>query len=337
MKEVIVANDAARVYAANGAGQAIATIDDAVDLAVGSIAVFDETGALIPANATKVDGDLIRFAVRRAKNVKFSQPYYRENFSHFKALYVAPAAKKMALGSNTDAGVTYNLNLPAFADGKTGGVIVINRELPHDNKSREKWYDVPVFTGDTSETFCARLIAKINADAKGIVTVAEVDVTNHDGMIFTAKTAGKDFTINTTGILSGADILEHKAVIQAGTPGVVVGAVAALANLASLTKGMGYPEEVKEIETLASTREGNNRYLTERQNQLYKEPSMVKDDETYNVMVISSTTPNDNKLIARDKLARTLTIAAPVESAAWTAITNIVDVFVKPVPEPVIP
>lgn len=311
-------------------GGGVTKLSAAAAMTEGAIGVFDETGALIAGNATSVTGDSLTFAVKRADGVKISFPIYKDGFSKSTVTYVAAAAKKVAIGSNTNAGTTYNLNIPStIVEGQVATVTLIDKSLPEYDLRRMVAYDEPVIDGDTAITVMERLLARVNADTDRVATMSKIDTTNSDGYIFTAVTAGKDFAVNCGGILENADVLEHTEIVHAGTAGVTKGTVSALTNLVTHSEGFGLATQIAEAEAEASTREGNNNYPGWSTN-LYTQPSVVVAGETYNQAIVSSNRPNDNILIPRQPLRKQVHIVIPENDANWAILLNILTVFITP-------
>lgn len=325
--ETIIIAKAGVTYGGKSSGTA-ANIQDAVNMVEGAIGVFDETGTLIAGNAVSISGNSLTFAVKRGSDLKISFPVYKDNFSKSEVAYVAPAAKVMAIGSNTDAGTTYNLNIPStIVEGQNAILSIIDTAKPTDEQTRIKAYEVPVLTGDTAITVMSRLMTKINADTKRLATMSKIDATNSDGYLLTAVKAGVNFALSCGGILENADVLERTEVIYAGTAGVSKGAVSALTNLVANNTGHGTYAQMVEAELSASTHEGNNNYPG-GSNDLYTQPSMVVSGGMYNQAVLSSTRPNDNVLIPRSPLTRRIHVGIPTGDANWAILQNILALFI---------
>jgi len=311
-------------------GGGVDKLSAAIDMTEGAVGVFDESGALIAGDATEVTGDSLTFAVKRANDVKISFPIYKDGFAKSSIVYSAAAAKKVAIGSNANAGTTYNLNIPStIVEGQSAIVTLIDKSLPEYNITRMKMYEAPVIDGDTAITVMARLLAKVNADTNRVATMSKIDTTNSDGYIFTAVTAGKDFAVNCGGILENADVLEHTEIVHAGTAGITAGTVSALTNLVTHSEGFGLATQIAEAERDASTREGNNNYPGWSTN-LYTQDSLVVAGETYNQAIVSSNRPNDNILIPRQPLRKQVHIVIPENDANWAILANILTVFITP-------
>lgn len=317
-------------YAAKVGGGSVSNLQDAVNLVEGGMAAFTNAGALIASNATSVAGDSLTFVQKRNGDLKISYAFFRPDFTKTETAYAAPAVKITAIGSNTDAGTTYNLNIPAtLVEGQVAKVTLINKELPHEDSRRRVDYIEPVRSGDTAITLMGRLLARVNADAHRVATMSKVDTTNSDGYLFTGVTAGVDFSVECGGVLENADVLERNEVMFAGTAGVTKGYVSALTNLVNVSAGAGTSAQMVEAEKNASTREGNNVYPGWKKD-LYTQPSSVVAGATYNQMIISSTRPNDNTLIPRKPLRKQLHIAVPASDNLWAILQNITTVFITP-------
>lgn len=328
MEQIIIAK-AGVAYGAKVGGGTVSNMQDAVNLVEGGIAVFTENGALVASDATSVAKDSLIFAVKRSGDLKLSFPIYREGYTKSEVAYAAPTAKIVAIGSNTNAGTTYNLNAPStLVAGQDAVVVLTNLELNHDDQRRTMPYVEPVVSGDTIITVMARLLARVNADTKKLATMSKIDTTNSDGYLFTG-TAGVNFSVACEGILANADVLEVNEIVHAGTAGVNPGYVSSLTNLAAHSKGVGTAAQIAEAEDEASVREGNTK---ERgwKTDVYTQPSAVVAGETYNQIIVSSTRPNDNVLIPRLPLRKQVHLVIPESDDNYAIMQNITTVFITP-------
>jgi hypothetical protein len=218
----------------------------------------------------------------------------------------------MCVGSNTNAGTTYGLNLPSSpVIGTSASLTVIDRTKPFDHLNRSKTFEVVVGIGDIRQTIVAALIAKINAYSKGIVTAANVDTTNHNGFKLTAKVAGKDFTVVCGGILSNADVLEYQRIVNAGTAGLSAGDAQGLTTtVVKQSLGRGTVAQIAGLETEFAPMDGDGPREKQLQN-LYTAPTGVVIGETYAVTTLRSVVPNDNVLIPKENMTTELQLAIP--------------------------
>jgi len=299
-------------YAYDGADD-ITGADEITGLANGALACLESDGTLVDDTLPNITKDAIYFALGRSVGGPMITPIIDiASLAYKKVAYAAPVAKVVCLGSNTDAGTTYNLNLPSSpVVGTTAQLTVINQDKPHHDRTRERIYSHTVVTGDTAASIAAALIAAVNADTLAIVTSAEVDTTNHDGFKLTADTAGNNFDVVCDGILANADVLEYKEIKHAGTAGVTAGYSAGLtAVVVANSLGSGTPAQIRELELDYSTELGNTG-LQSRGVDLYSAASRVVSSATYTTYFITWTTPSDNPLIPKANMTQQLVIAVP--------------------------
>jgi len=309
MKQMFIAK-AGVAYASKVGGGTIAGVAEITSLVEGAIAVFTENGILVAGSETEFASKSIFFGTMRDGVPVFSRRFYRP-LDYTKLAYVAPAAKVVVVGSNTNGGITYNLNLPSSpVVGTSGSVMIIDRARPFNDKRREKIYEHTATTGETAATFAAAIIAKINADPKGFVTAAEVDVTNHDGFKITADTAGHDFAVACGGILANADVLEYQNIVVAGTGGIVQGYNSGLTTVVVQHKtGRGTSAQILATETEYASMDGDGPLAKTNQN-LYSWASAVE-AVNYTTYVMRSSVPNDNVLIPKANMTLEFQLAIP--------------------------
>lgn len=299
-------------YAYDGADD-ITGADEITGLADGALACLEKNGTLVDDTLPNVTQDAIYFALGRTSYGPLLTPLIDiASLKYQKTAYVAPVAKVIVVGSNTDGGTTYNCNLPSSpVAGTTAEIMLIDQDKPHHDRTREKIYQYVVKTGDTAATIEAAIIAKINADANRIATAAEIDSTNHDGFSLTAVTAGNNFSVVCGGILAEADVLEYKEIKHAGTAGLTEGYASGVSTVVvANVVGMGTPAQITELELDYSTELGNTG-LDSRGVELYSAASRVVSTATYTTYVLTWTTPSDNPLIPKPNMTQQLVIAVP--------------------------
>ena len=310
MKELFVIKGST-AYAAKVGGGLIASRDEVNSLVEGALAVFTMDGTLVEGDETSFTTPALYFATKLNGVPKISQRIYRP-FEFFKSTAVSAAAKVMVVGSNTNAGTTYGLNLPSsLVVGTTAGIVIDDPDLPYENQTHKKPYEVMVQTGDTRATLVARLIAKINADVNRLATAAMVDTTNSNGFKLTSVDATKNFTVSCRGILVNADVLEYKRIVNAGTAGLTPGFVNGLTTVVvAYTQGRGTAGQILETETEYAPMDGDGPREKQGQN-LYNQISGVVSGEAYVTSIIRSKVPSDNPLIPKNNFVTELEIAIP--------------------------
>lgn len=281
-------------------------------LADGSLVCLESDGTFVDDTTPNVTKAAILFALGRTTNGPLVTPLIDiASMAYKKTAYTAPAAKVMVIGSTTNAGTTYNCNLPSSPTvGTVATLTVVDESKPFDHRDRERTYEYQVKTGDTAATVEVALIAKINADSLRIVNALEVDATNHDGFKLTGITAGKNFNVACGGILVNADVLGYNEIINAGTAGITAGATTGLALAAPWVPGFGTSAQIAEIELDYSTELGNTG-LQAQGNNLFNLRSRVVSGATYVTYIITWITPNDNILIPKPNMTQMLMIAVP--------------------------
>lgn len=299
-------------YAYDGSDD-ITGADEITSLSDGALACLEKDGTLVDDTLPNVTQDAIYFALGRTTNGPLITPLIDlATLKYQKTAYVAPVAKVVVVGSNTNAGTTYNCNLPSSpVAGTIAEIMIINQDKSHHDRTREKIYQYQVKTGDSAASIQTAIIALINADANRIVNALEVDATNHDGFKLTAITAGNNFSVVCGGILADADVLEYKEIKHAGTAGLTEGYTAALtAVVVANVVGMGTVAQIAEMELDYSTELGNNG-LDSRGVELYSAPSRVVAGATYTTYLLTWTTPSDNPLIPQPNMTQQLVISVP--------------------------
>lgn len=284
-------------------------------LADGSIVCLEKDGTFVDDTTPTITQDAIYFALGRTTGGPVITPLIDiASMTYEKKVYVAPVAKAICLGSTTNGGTTYNLNIPSSPTVGTSALLtVIDETKPFDNRTREKIYEYVVKTGDTAASVAAGIIAKVNADANRIVNATEIDATNHDGFYLTAITAGNNFNVSCGGILANADVLGYKEIIFAGTAGVTAGYNAAITTATVVVAnvvGTGTSAQILELERDYSTERGNTG-LQDRGVSMYTVAERTVSGGTYTTYVITWTAPNDNPLIPKANMTQQLIIAAP--------------------------
>lgn len=297
-------------YAYKTAGD-IAGYNELNLLADGALACLLSDGTLVDDTLPNVTTSEIYFALGRTSNGPLVTPLIDiASMAYKKTAYTAPAAQIMVIGSTTDQGTTYNLNLSTPVVGTTASITIIDETKTFDNRTREKEYQYVVKTGDTVALIAAGIIAKINADATGIVTAAMVDTTNSDGFKLTADTAGNKFNVTCGGILANADVLGYNEIVFAGTAGITAGPTTSLAVVAANNIGQGTPAQIAELEADFSTEMGNTG-LQDRGVSLYTTASRVVAGATYVQYNITWTKPDNNPILPKLPVVQQLVIAVP--------------------------
>ena len=235
-------------YGVNASSNVVATLDLVHTLSKGSIAFFNQdTGVVIDEAADILASTKqIVLACRdyAMDTVRVTSPIVRKTLRAKITPYVAPAAKVMCIGTNTDAGTTYGLHIaPTILAGDEYGALVTNLALPLGHNDRERSYVYVAGYGETQETVVKAIVAKINADPKSPATASIVDVTNYNGITFTGKLIGGryyNFAVSPLEMLRDADVLEYKNVVRTMSSGTTSGPNPALtAGLAAYVEGVG--------------------------------------------------------------------------------------------------
>jgi len=281
-------------------------------LADGSLVVLEKDGTFVDDTLPVITKDAIYFAMGRTGKAPLISPIIDlASLAWNKLAYTAPVAKVMAVGSPTNGGTTYNLNLPSSPTvGTIAGIMLIDESKPYEVRTREKRYEYQVRSGDTAATVAAAIIAKINADADRVATAAEVDTNNHDGFTLTAVTAGNDFNVACDGILVNADILGYNELLVAGTAGLTKGVISLTTPVTANNVGQGTSAQILAAELDFSTEMGNTG-LQSRGVNLFNFNQRTVAGATYVQYELTWTTPNDNVLISKPNMTQSLTIAVP--------------------------
>jgi hypothetical protein len=305
-------------YAAKTGGGTIGGAWESVALVDGGIAMLDNGGTIIAANASAITSKYITLITTGATAPKTSFPIYKSGFSYSKQAYVAPVAATKFLGSEEAAAAGNNsLNLPGTLPvGSVVGVGIVNLGLPTEDQRRYRFYEHTVVSGDVmtgkaATNVIAKLVAKINADVNRCVTALahEDGSDNIDGIKFTAKTAGVDFELFHVGdVLKDADIT----------------------NGTANNPGQGTLAQVLEMAKANAYKDGNHLYM-KYQHLLFTEPSQTVTGATYTTYVLNTVVPNTDVISQSNKPNLTLIIAVPSGQTGGGEIVTVLDALLAKV------
>ncbi len=315
MRDLIIGKDIA--YALKVGGGTIAGVWEADVLTDGGIAIVDDEGALVAHNADPITAPYVELLTKTTTGSKRSFPLYNGQVEFSKLAYSAPVAKIMAVGSEEAAAAgNKSLNLPAtISIGDVVGIGISNNSVPHE-KTVGKYQDYTitvvsgdVLTGTGANNIITKLVAKINADPKKIVTALahEDGAGNNDGIKLTGDTAGIEFNVyHIEGVLQNAEM----SVVTKGE------------------KGHGTAKSIAELLTATASRDGDNQYL-KNTDLLYSGGNQIGASDTYTTYVLRAKVPNTDVISQSNKPPMELVIAVPSGSAAIiAAIDNLADKFV---------
>lgn len=318
-------------YAAKTGGGTIAGAWESVALVDGGIAMLDNAGTIIAANAASITSPYVEL-ITKTTTVKKSFPIYKSGFSYVKQAYVAPVAAIKYLGSDQAAAAgSYSLNLPAaLAVGDKVGIGITDLSKPFDDIRRFKDYTYTVVSGDVltgkgAKNVIVKLKALMEADPSLPVTITlmEDGSDNVDGMRFTAKTAGKDFSIfRMDGILQDADIVEYKTVNGVYTSGSTT-AVEGVTGNGTLT-------QVKELYEATASRDGNQQYMM-IQDLMFTGSDQIVAGSTYTVYTLTTQVPNTDQMAQSNNLPMVLVIAVPSGQTGGGEIVTVLDALLPKV------
>lgn len=310
MKQILITKGTIDYAATTGAALTGANNVDLI--ADGALICVESNGTLVDGTTPTITQDAIYFVMGRTGKAPLITPHIDiASLSYNKLAYTAPVAKIMVVGSPTNGGTTYNLNLPSSPTvGTVASIMLIDETKPHEDRTREKVYEYQVRSGDTAASVAAAIIAKINADANKVATAAEVDTNNHDGFTLTATTAGNDFNVSCDGILINADILGYNELLVAGTAGLTAGVISLTSPVTKNNIGQGTSAQILEAELDFSTEMGNTG-LQSRGVNLFNFNQRTVAGATYVQYELTWTTPSDNPLIPKANMTQSLSIAVP--------------------------
>lgn len=330
MKQILITKLNVDYGASTGA--TITTSDGINLLADGALACFESSGAIVDGASPSVSSPAIYFALGRTGKSRLITPLIDLATLKFtKLAYTAPAAKVIVVGSPTDGGTTYNINIPSSPTvGSIASVMLINQSKPHHDRTREKTYEYQVRLGDNAASVATAIVAKINADASKIATAAMVDTTNKDGFKLTAVTAGVDFSVVCGGIMINADVLGYNEVLNAGTAGITKGRISLTTPVVAQNPGQGTYAQILGMEEDYSTELGNNGVPSKEVN-LFTLNSRAVVGETYVQYELTWTMPNDNPLIPKANMQQSLTIAVPSADTGTGKIITALDAILAAV------
>jgi hypothetical protein len=323
MRDLIIGKAAA--YAAKVGGGTIAGAWESTVLVDGAIALLDKDGAIIAANASTITSPYVEF-LTKTSTVKKSFPIYKDGFSYTKQAYVAPVAAVKYLGSDqpSTAG-SYSLNLPSsLSVGDKVSVGIVDLSKPFEDIRRFKDYTYTVISGDvltgkTSKNIIVKLKALMDSDPHCPVTVALMEdaSANIDGMKFTAKVAGLDFSIfRMDGILQDSDIVEYKVVNGVSTSGST--------TAVKTNPGHGTLAQVKELYEATASRDGNHQYMV-MPDLLYSGGSQLVAGTTYTVYTLRTEVLNTDTITQQNKPPMVLVIAVPSGQTGGGEIVTVLD------------
>ena len=227
--ERFIAAAPSSVYGEKSTGNLIAGVWELDLLLTGNIAIFTDTGAIKAATgAISASGSKWITIARSFGSTAMPMLVNKIDVASLKTVktvYAGPAEKRIALGQDNNSSVTsgLSLNLPSLiANGETYGCLVIDESKPHENTQRNRVYelsvvDSDVITGTGANNIITKLVAKINADTKAVVTAAATTggTANNVGIVYTGKTAGVPLQVRPmSGLLERATVSTHK--IKAG-------------------------------------------------------------------------------------------------------------------------
>lgn len=277
-------------------------------LSDGSIVCLEKDGTFVDDTLPVISNDSFYFALGRTGLPPVISPLIDiATLNWEKSVYVAPVAKVMVVGTNESGVTTYGLNLPSSpVAGTVAGIQIVDLSKHFSDNTRYHNFEHLVVTGDTATTIMNGLLAKVNADA--FVTMAQIEAGK--GFSFTAATAGKDFSINCSGILANADVLAYKDIVFAGTSGLTAGYANGLTTaLTANVFGVGTSTEIAGLEADYSTELGNTG-LQDRGVSLFTGSTRTVAGATYTKYILTWQTPNDNQLMPKNNPVQTLVIAA---------------------------
>ncbi len=310
MRDLIIGKSVA--YASDGDASTIAGVWELDDLADGAIAIVDNEGTLIAADAASITKPYVEIYTKLGTVTKKGGfPLYVGQTTYNKLAYAAPVAAVKYVGSDQDTSAgSYSLNLPAtISAGDKVGISITDMSKPVHVVGRTREYIYTVVTGDlltgqTSANIIARLVALINADPFRCVTAAAVnDGTDNDGIKLTAKTAGKDFNVGLMeGVLENADLVSYKEVNGVYTSG----STTAVAN----NSGHGTYASILEDYKATASRDGNQQYMI-YQDLLFDGSSGLSTTGTYTTYVFKTKVPNTDEISVSNSPDIALVIAVP--------------------------
>jgi hypothetical protein len=287
----------------------IAGMNELDKLENGALVCLDADGAFVDDANPAITTSGIYFALGRTGLPPVISPLIDiASLNYEKSAYVAPVAKIMVLGTNVSGETTYGLNLPSsFTVGTEAGIHIVDASKSHGDTSRYHDFTTNVRSGETATTLMARLLALVNAD--NFVTMASIEAGK--GYSLTADTAGKEFSVNCSGILEYADVLGYKEVVYAGTAGVASGDTQGLTTVVRANVfGVGTYAEIAALEADYSTEMGNTG-LQQRGVALYTGSFGAVSGGTYTTYKLTWQAPGHNVLMPENNPIQLLVIAIP--------------------------
>ncbi len=303
------------------------------NLAVGEVGVYNTTGALVLGNAV-LPAALNEFEIyvgSAGVETQRSPVINRHTMKVSRQVYVAPVAKVMVVGDNTNTigGVSPSLNLPnPVIGGSTAEITITDLSKPFEDKKKDKVYSIVCTSAESKASILARLAAKVNADVNRIVTAAVLD--NNTGLSFTSRLAGREFTVICGGILGNADVLAKGlgandldvifssiTGFNLGNNGAGAAAVTVLAN----NVGAGTAAWVAKQESDFATEKGDIKSFL-YSDLLYTEPSLAA-NVAYDVYLFEWQAANDNILMPKNNFVQMLYLAVPNDAAQLASLNTI--------------
>jgi len=301
-------------------------------LAAGEVGVYNTTGALILGNAVlpAAVNEFEIYVGSAGVGTQKSPVINRRTMKVSRQAYVAPVAKVMVVGDNTNTigGVSPSLNLPnPIIGGSTAEITITDLSKPFEDKKKDRVYSIVCTSAEATVSILNRLAAKVNADVNRIVTAAVLP--NATGLSLTSRLAGRDFTVVCGGILGNADVLARGIganaidVIFSSVTGfnlgnnIANGALTVVAN----NVGAGTAAWVAKQESDFATEKGDIKPFL-YSDLLYTEPSLAA-NATYDVYLFEWQAANDNILMPKNNFVQMLYLAVPNGAAQLASLNTI--------------
>ena len=207
-QKILVAKNTA--YAAKQGGGTISGQEELHLLTDGAVAVFSENGTLLTTatTASAIAQNQNFFIVVGSGNtggVPFhkSEMINRDAFVQAFCPYAAPVLQKTVLGDD-NAGGGFSLNLPiTLVAGTEATIGIVETTAGRVEGMQKVWATHVVTASDTPASILTSLVNQLNSNYlnPSVVTILGTNV----GLLFTAKSANRTFTIFSDGILIDAD------------------------------------------------------------------------------------------------------------------------------------
>ena len=299
-----------------------ATYNLAAALASTVIGVYKEDGATRPIQTSTVNlATDYKIVMGTTEGANIESMVIPLDATVSKQSPVAAVAPIKALGAQATGTSTYSLNLPtSLTVGTDYGVNMYDLSLPIGDMNYMKFYSIPVKSGDlstgtTSVNIITKLVELINADSDKLATAVAI-VTGGDnvGIKFTG-TAGKDFAVEGTGILSSADKVSAHIVNGAWVSSAVSGMV-------DVVYPIGAASQMLEVESWSNIHRGYRGRTASSHLDTFTAVSRVIPGVTYTTWTISFRAPAQRPVIQTIQPETVFVIAV---NAANTALTTIID------------